>query len=255
MIVGHKSTIVVNSEEGSVPSEIPEVLHASKVDGSRVGKGASTSFISEEVKKEPKETSSGTPGDVLVIAATEEPSSGTERLAPASIDGKNHKTSFEVKDHKCTGEGDKGSNIGGTGSALFALPVDKVRTEKAEECTTCFIAEGSVVEGTDHKGPTPPGSTNAKGELTATEHNACTGDLEMESATSCTKSDPAESSEGAVIGNSNEKASETDFCLVARATSALGGHLEYHDKGPVTSGAEETENSTAPYVGIVSKDG
>lgn len=77
------------------------------------------------------------------MAATEEPSSGTERLAPATIDGCYHKAPFAVKDHKCTGEGDKGSNIGGTGSAIFAFPVDEIPTEKACICTTEFIANGS----------------------------------------------------------------------------------------------------------------
>lgn len=225
-------------EEGPIPSEIPEVFHASKVDGSRVGKGASTSFIPDEVKKESKETSSGTPGNVLVMAATEEPSSGTERSAPASIDSEYHKASFAVKDHKCTGEGDKGSNIGGTGSAMFALPVNDEPTEKACMCTTEFIANGPKEEGTSHKGPTPPGPTKAKGELTATEHNACTGDFEIESATSCAKSDSAESPEGAVEKNSDIKMSETDLCMVVRATPASGGHLEIHEKGPFTIGPD-----------------
>ncbi len=111
-----------------------------------------------------------------------------------------------------------------------------------------------MVEGSDHKGPTPPGSTNAEGNFTATEHNACTGDFEIESATSCPKSDTAESPEGAVEGNSGECITEPDLCSVARATSALGGHFGDHKKGHFTIGPDKAEGSHSPYVGIVTKD-
>ncbi len=58
---------------------------------------------------------------------------GTERLTPAPMDGNDHAASLEVKDHKCTGAGDMGSNMGGTGSASLAFPVDDRRKCKAEE--------------------------------------------------------------------------------------------------------------------------
>lgn len=104
---------------------------------------------------------------------------GFEALASLPIDGKIAAFTALLTDYKCVSDGDKGSNIGGTGMAVlnFHHMVETVK-ERVEK-TPSFIAKVTNNENRIPKGRSHPGSTSILKGFKATEHNRCPGDFEI----------------------------------------------------------------------------